>query len=165
MDTVLGYEEPTNCWEVRRRPRSGREFEWSETDARPAGGAVCAQLIVSLTRLDLQASEKVVQHVAEHPQLLAAIHPVFRTTHPERSDCVGQEQFPVAAFGFVVGVDPDGAVVSHPGDELLVLDGDDAFKRRDFMDQRYGITNQAERFSSQGAQRLVQDEHELAFRP
>ena len=73
----------------------------------------------------------------------------------ERSDCVGQEQFPVAALGFVVGVDPDGVVVSHPGDELLVLDSDDAFKRCDLMDQRSGITDQAERFASQGAQRLV----------
>ena len=61
----------------------------------------------------------------------------------------------MAAFGFVVGVDPDGVVVSHPGDELLVLDGDDAFKRSNFMNQRYGVTNHAERFASQGAQRLV----------
>ena len=97
---------------------------------------MCAQLVVSLARLGLEPLEEVVEHVTEHSQLLATTHSTLWTTHPERSDCVGQEQFPVAAFGFVVGVDPDGAVVSHPGDELLVRGGDVAFECCDLMDQR-----------------------------
>lgn len=50
-----------------------------------------AQLVVSLARLGLQPLEKVVQHITEHPQLLAAVHALFRTAHPKRSDCVGEE--------------------------------------------------------------------------
>ena len=115
-DAMLLHAVPRNCWMVSRRAQSGSEFERSETDARSARDSVCAQLVVSPARLGLQPLEEVVQHETEHSQLLATTHSTLWTTHPERSDCVGHEQFPVAAFGFVVGVDPDGAVVSHPGD-------------------------------------------------
>lgn len=68
------------------------------------------------------------------------------------------------AFGFVVGVDPHRVLVSHPRDELLVFDADNAFKRRNLRDQRYGVTNQTERLAGEGAERLVEDEQRLASR-
>jgi len=123
---------------------------------------VRAQLVVSLARLGLQALEIVVHDVTEHPKLLAAVHASFRTAHPERSDCVGEEQFPVPAFGSVVRVDPHRAVVSHPRDELLVFDADYAFKLRNLRDQRYGVANKAERLANEGTERLVKDEQRLA---
>lgn len=100
-----------------------------------------AQFIVSPAWLGLQALEKVVQDVTEHPQLLAAAHTVFRTAHPECSNSVGQEEFSVPALGIIVGVDPYGVLVAHPRDEFLVLDSGDAFKRRNLRDQRYGVAN------------------------
>lgn len=122
------------------------------------------EVVVSLARLGLQALENVVQDVTENLQLLAAVHALFRTAHPESSNSVGEEEFSVPALGFIVGVDPDGVVVAHPGDEFLVLDGDDAFKRRNLRDQRYGVTNKTERLASKRAERLVQDEHRIAGR-
>ena len=109
-----------------------------------------AQFKVSPARLGLKALEKVVQDVTEHPQLLAAAHSVFRTAHPECSNSVGQKQFSVPALGVVVRMNPNSTVLPHPRDQFLVLDADFVGECLDFMDQRYGVSDQTKRLASVG---------------
>jgi hypothetical protein len=64
----------------------------------------------------------------------------------------GREEFSAPAFGVVVSVDPHGVVVVHPGDELFVLDADDACELGDVANKGCWESDELECLANVGAQ-------------
>jgi hypothetical protein len=100
--------------------------------------------------------QEVGQDVGQDPQLLATGHHASTPVHPQSTDIAGYDELAVLPLGSVIRMHPHGVLVTHPLDDLGVLDADT--RSEDLANVGEPVPNERQRLGDRRAETLVKQE-------